>query len=63
MIRMNILVLCNIDLENKWGDYTRVFSLMHDLTKRGHKIFIFIIRPDRKKPRILFSKENGYFQG
>jgi glycosyltransferase involved in cell wall biosynthesis len=32
---------------------------MHDLTKRGHKIFIFIIRPDRKKPRILFSKENG----
>ena len=59
MIRMNILVLCNIDLENKWGDYTRVFSLMQELTKRGHKIFLFIIKSDIKKPRVSYFNENG----
>ena len=32
---------------------------MGDLTKRGHKIFIFIIRSDPKKPRVSYFKENG----
>ena len=48
-----------MDLENKWGDYTRVFSLMGSLQKRGHKIFVLIIRPNPKKPRITHLKENG----
>jgi glycosyltransferase involved in cell wall biosynthesis len=50
--------LCNVDLENKWGDYTRVFSLMCALKKRGHKIFVFVIHSTPKKPRISFFKEN-----
>jgi len=48
-----------VDLENKWGDYTRIFSLMGSLQKRGHKIFVFVIRPNPKKPRITHLKENG----
>ena len=32
---------------------------MGALTKRGHKIFVFIIRPNPKKPRISYFKENG----
>jgi len=52
-------VLCNVDLEQKWGDYTRVFSLMGSLSKRGHKIFVFVISPNHKKPRISYLKENG----
>lgn len=59
MICINILVLCNVDLENKWGDYTRVFSLMMSLTKKGHKIFVFVIRSNPKKPRISYFKEHG----
>jgi glycosyltransferase involved in cell wall biosynthesis len=59
VICINILVLCNVDLENKWGDYTRVFSLMGALTKRGYKIFIFVIRSNPKTPRISSFKENG----
>ncbi len=46
-------------MENKWGDYSRVFSLMGDLKKRGHRIFIFIIRSEPKKPRISYFQENG----
>ena len=56
---MNILVLCNVDLENQWGDYTRVFSLMNALEKKGHKIIIMIIRPNPKKPRVSYFKENN----
>lgn len=51
-------MLCNVDLEQKWGDYTRVFSLMGSLSKRGHKIFVFVISPNYKKPRISYFKEN-----
>ena len=32
---------------------------MGELTKRGHKIFVLIIRPDPKKPRVSYLKENG----
>jgi len=32
---------------------------MGTLSKKGHKIFVFIIRPNRKKPRISYLKENG----
>jgi len=32
---------------------------MGALTKRGHKIFVFIIRPNPKKPRVSYFKENG----
>jgi len=56
---MNILVLCNIDLENKWGDYTRVFSLMNEMQNRGHKTFVMIIRPEQKKPKVDYKNENG----
>ena len=57
MICINLLVLCNVDLDQKWGDYTRVFSLMQSLLKKGHKIFVMIIRPETNKPRILYLKE------
>jgi glycosyltransferase involved in cell wall biosynthesis len=60
VIEINILVLCNVDLENKWGDYSRVFSLMNSLKKNGHNIFILIIRPEPKKPRISYLQENGF---
>jgi len=56
---MNLLVLCNVDLNQKWGDYTRVFSLMSAFSKLGHKVFIIIIRPENKKPRISSFSENG----
>ena len=32
---------------------------MGTLTKRGHKIFVFVIRPNPKTPRISYLKENG----
>jgi glycosyltransferase involved in cell wall biosynthesis len=32
---------------------------MGELTKRGHKIFVFIIRSDPKKPRVSYFQENG----
>jgi len=51
--------LCNVDLEQKWGDYTRVFSLMTELKKLGHHIFIMIIRPNYKHPRISYLKEKN----
>ena len=59
MILINILVFCNVDLSQKWGDYTRVFSLMNALSKHGHKIFMIIIRSEHKIPRISSFKENG----
>ena len=58
MITINILVLCNVDLSQKWGDYARVFSLMKAFSKLGNKIFIVIIRPEPKSPRISKFKEN-----
>ena len=59
MICINILVLCNIDLDEKWGDYTRVFSIMKSLSLQKNKIFILIIRPDTKKPRVISFKKDG----
>ncbi len=59
MIQINILVLCNVDLNQKWGDYTRIFSLMGEFSKLGHRVFMIIIRPENKKPRISSFKENG----
>ena len=47
-----------MDLQNKWGDYTRIFSLMSFLIKNGHKIFVFVIRPEPKKPVVSYFKEN-----
>ena len=58
VISINFLVICNVDLNQKWGDYTRIFSIMKDLKKKGHEITMFIIRPDIKKPRITHSIEN-----
>jgi len=59
VIRINLLVLCNVDLNQKWGDYTRIFSLMGEFSKLGHHVFMIIIRPENKKPRISSFKENG----
>ena len=47
-----------MDLSQKWGDYTRVFSLMNSLAKRGHSIWIFVIRPEKKHPGIISTREN-----
>ena len=58
MIEINLVVLCNVDLSQKWGDYTRVFSLMNSLAKRKHNISIFVIRPEKKHPGIIHSREN-----
>ena len=58
MIGINLVVLCNVDLSQKWGDYTRVFSLMNSLAKRGHNISIFVVRPEKKYPSIVSVKEN-----
>jgi len=33
---------------------------MEELKKRGHQIFVLIIRPNPKKPRISYLKENGF---
>lgn len=52
-------MLCNVDLSQKWGDYTRVFSLMAAFSKLGHKVTILIIRPEYKKPNVLSFKENS----
>ena len=51
--------MCNVDLDEKWGDYTRVFSIMKSLSLQKHKIFILIIRSDSKKPRVIPLKESG----
>ena|GEM_PF-2432372 len=59
MICINILVFCNVDLSQKWGDYARVFSLMSAFSKLGNKVTIVIIRPEPKSPRISHFKENG----
>ena len=56
---MNILVLCNVDLTQKWGDYTRVFSLMRAFSERGHKVTIFVIRPEKKSPSVSNFQENS----
>lgn len=48
-----------MDLDQKWGDYTRVFSIMKSLSLQKHKIFMLIIRPDTKKPRVIPLKESG----
>jgi len=58
VIGINLVVLCNVDLSQKWGDYTRVFSLMNSLAKRGHNISIFVVRPEKKYPSIVSIKEN-----
>ena len=59
MIKINILVFCNVDLSQKWGDYTRVFSLMHAFSNLGNKVFIIIIKSEHKSPRITNFKENS----
>lgn len=59
VIKINLVVLCNVDLSQKWGDYTRVFSLMNSLAKRKHNISIFVIRPEKKHPAISYTKENS----
>lgn len=48
-----------MDLSQKWGDYTRVFSLMGAFSKLDHRVFIIIIRPEHTEPRIRTFKENG----
>ena len=58
MIGINLVVLCNVDLSQKWGDHTRVFSLMNSLAKKGHNISIFVIRPEKKYPGIISTREN-----
>ena len=58
MIKINLVVLCNVDLSQKWGDYTRVFSLMNSLVKRKHNISIFVIRPEKKRPGVVLTREN-----
>ena len=58
MICINILVFCNVDLSQKWGDYARIFSLMNAFSKLNNKVFIVIIRPEPKFPRISHFKEN-----
>jgi glycosyltransferase involved in cell wall biosynthesis len=52
-------VLCNVDLSQKWGDYTRVFSLMKAFSDRGHDVTIFVIRPEKKKQSITNFQENS----
>ena len=47
-----------MDLSQKWGDYTRVFSLMKAFSKLGNRVFIIIIRSEHKNPRITKFKEN-----
>lgn len=47
-----------MDLSQKWGDYTRVFSLMASLAKRKHNVSIFVIRPEKKHPEVTYFKEN-----
>lgn len=49
-----------MDLSQKWGDYTRVFSLMKEFSKLGNHVFIIIIRPEHKNPRIASFTENGF---
>ena len=51
--------MCNVDLSQKWGDYTRVFSLMKAFSDRGHKVTIFVIRPDKKNPSVSNFQENS----
>jgi len=52
-------VLCNVDLSQKWGDYTRVFSLMKAFSDLGNQVTIFVIRPEKKKQSILNFQENS----
>lgn len=52
-------MLCNVDLSQKWGDYTRVFSLMKAFSDRGHQVTIFVIRPEKKNPSISNFQENS----
>jgi len=59
VICIKLLVICNVDLSQKWGDYTRIFSLMKEFSKLGHSVYIIIIRPESKKPRVSSFKENG----
>ena len=59
MICIKLLVICNVDLSQKWGDYTRIFSLMKEFSKLGHSVYIIIIRPESKNPRVSSFKENG----
>lgn len=51
--------MCNVDLSQKWGDYTRVFSLMKAFSDRGHSVTIFVIRPEKKNPTIQNFQENS----
>lgn len=59
MVCINILIFCNVDLSQKWGDYARIFSLMSAFSKLGNKVFMVIIRPEPKSPRISNFKEIG----
>jgi len=52
-------VLCNVDLSQKWGDYTRVFSLMKAFSNLGNQVTIFVIRPEKKKQSISNFQENS----
>lgn len=48
-----------MDLAQKWGDYTRVFSLMKGLAKLGNQIHVLIVRPENKSPRVASFVEGG----
>ena len=52
-------MLCNVDLSQKWGDYTRVFSLMKAFSDLGNQVTIFVIRPEKKKQSISNFQENS----
>lgn len=48
-----------MDLSQKWGDYTRVFSLMNAFSKLGNKVFVIIIRPEKNPISVKSFKENS----
>lgn len=56
---IKLLVICNVDLTQKWGDYVRVFSLMNNLRDEGVDVFVLIVRPEYASPRIKRTQEDG----
>lgn len=48
-----------MDLSQKWGDYTRVFSLMNAFSKLGNKVFVIVIRPEKSPISVTSFKENS----
>lgn len=57
MILINLIVLCNVDLSQKWGDYARIFSLMKSFSKIGHHVSILVIRPEFNPAPIAYMKD------